>query len=92
VFPFEEPLEVREGDSLRMDMEVVHGPGSDGLLFRWGIEGPAGGRESSSVNAIPPAGLPGKRAPTRPHHARRTACAPGGRRRPASGRNRQVGV
>jgi SAM-dependent methyltransferase len=53
VFPFEEPLEVREGDSLRMDMEVVHGPGSDGLLFRWGIEGPAGGRESSSVNAMP---------------------------------------
>jgi hypothetical protein len=53
VLPFEEPLAVGAGDSLRLTLEVAHLPGTSGLLERWGIEGAGDNRESSTANALP---------------------------------------
>ncbi|HLY10753.1 MAG TPA: class I SAM-dependent methyltransferase [Planctomycetota bacterium] len=52
-FPFEDPLEVAEGERLELTLEAIYGPGPQTLLWQWGATGTRGRRGGNSANGMP---------------------------------------
>lgn len=67
MLPLGEPLPIAEGEILQVAVSIDRLAGRD--MFRWRVEGAAGVRQRTSLDAIPLSPVPATRIPPRPRSA-----------------------